>query len=603
MSTGPPSVFAARLSSERSRDSETLLFAVASFFFGFGLLLLISHDLGFIWDDWWWIPRGAILGQVKNGWMLSFICEEPAVRGVHQCSGSYGFGYRPLDSLLYYVLYTFSGYNPFAYHVAKSIVHGALTLAFFLLMREIVSSNRFAFLSSVFYSLTGSAVYSSMWMANFETTAEVFFIFGLFLFVRYISFKDSRRTSVTLLCGIFLATVLGSFFKDTGKGLPLVIALYALLFMRSKMTRGLIICLAASLFFVAFPSLIPVLLLTGRIALNPFGVSTSFGSYLSYDVGVMSQNAVHNFLFIMVQVGTLTTVLGLSSLIMLRKKSLALVAFPASWFFATYIPTMIASAPRLDLVLAPATAIIAAALTLAYCCLSQKNMRRTSCHLLIVLLIGSLLFQASSAWSTNQVWGTYWREGKAAQEWLFANVKSGTVVYDTAVGEMEFADPFHNVTYTDYVGVINSGTPPIYACVRANYELQKYVSAHKEHFQLVYQHSTRVFYANLDPGRILLGILGLDPAGTYRPFSFEQEFGVKCYLKVDQSPLQAVTEPSLSTHPSVGSASITPLQLRFGSCTVTSNSECCGAIPLPHTCQAHNMLQAANRVTEAFRIT
>jgi len=38
-----------------------------------------------------------------------------------------------LDSLFYYVLYTLSGYAPFAYHVVKSVVHGALALAFFLL--------------------------------------------------------------------------------------------------------------------------------------------------------------------------------------------------------------------------------------------------------------------------------------------------------------------------------------------------------------------------------------------------------------------------------------------------------------------------------------
>jgi hypothetical protein len=436
-----------------------------------------------------------------------------------------------------YSLYALFGYNPVPYHVAKSIAHGLLALVFFLLIKETTASSKFAFVASIFYSMSGSAVYSSMWITNFETIAEIFFIGGLVMFLRYLKKSrelDSVSSGYLLLLGLVLATLFGSWFKDTGRGLPLVLAGYTLFFVRTKASRALLVSLALSLFIAFFPSFIPMFLKGNFMASGQNGLGASV-------LPLILQNAEHNLVFVLFQVGSVSALLGLLCLKYCGTGRLRLVGLPAVWFLATFLPTSISQAPRLDLVLAPTTAIFVAVLVLTYSALIKAKSRKNRRLVLAALLIYALLVQGSWFAFTDQVWGTYWSEGKLVQDWAFANITNGTVVHDSAVGENDAFPPglFNSVTYTQELNALTSGQPPIYACTRTQSALQETIAAHQDSYRLVYSHETDVFYVNLDPGRWIFG-QGFHKAGLI----VHETFQMRCWLRTGQFTFQTVLNPA-----------------------------------------------------------
>lgn len=475
------------------------------------------------------IPVASSIGSSWSAPLLSQPGPAPLLFG--------SYNYRPMEFYFLYSLYALFGYNPVPYHIAKSIAHGLLALVFYLLIKEMTGSSKFAFVASIFYSMSGSAVYSSMWITNFETIAEIFFIGGLVMFLKYLR-KSGEPGSVTsgylLLLGLVLATLFGSWFKDTGRGLPLVLVGYTLFFVRTKATRALLVSLALSLLIALFPSFIPMFLNGNFTASGQTGLGASV-------LPLLLQNAEHNLVFVLFQVGSVSALLGLLCLKYCGTGRLRLVGLPAVWFLATFLPTSISQAPRLDLVLAPTTAIFAAVLVLTYAALIKAKSRRNRRLALAALLIYALLVQGSWFVFTDQVWGTYWSEGKLVQDWAFANIRNATVVFDSAVGEND-AFPFglfNSVTYTQNLNALTSGQPPIYACTRTQSALQETIAAHQDSYSLVYSHEKDVWYVNLDPGRWFFG-QGFHKAAVI----VHETFQMRCWLKTGQLTFQTMPKPA-----------------------------------------------------------
>lgn len=506
-------------------------FLILSFLIGFGLALAASRNLGFFWDDWWMIP--VLASRLSTGGLSSalgagFTGQTSAAPGL----GSL-YGYRPLDWVFLYSLFASFGYNSFPYHIAKSLFHGAFTLVLYVLVKQLVLSRKFALFAAVFYSLTGSAIYSSMWITNFETISEVFLIAGLILFLKYVGSSHTVRDRILLLAGIILMTILGSWFKDTARALPVILIIYSLIFVRSRITRGLVACLAVSLWFAILPAFFPILILTGKVMAIPAGVGSGLSPWILLD------NAFHNLIFTGYQLGLTSIVLGVLCLKTCSER-IKLLAFPGSWFFASFLPTLVSQAPRLDVVLSPVTAAFAAILVLAYFSLRIKP-RKVLRVLVCVLLIYSLLVQASSFVATDQVWGNYWRENGAVQQWAFTSLHNGTVVFWSPVGEDDLPtnNPINSVVFLQNPDAIISGSPPVYVCNPSETERQ-YILDHASSFVEVYHHSTPGWYMNLDPLHAYL----------MKAILVDTSRSSICWLKVQSTPSTQAEPPySLSVYP------------------------------------------------------
>jgi hypothetical protein len=471
-----------------------------------------------------WLRTGGLLGTMIG----AFLTQTSALPGWGTL-----YGYRPLDWVFLASLFASFGYNPLPYHVAKSIFHGAFTLALYVLVKQLVPSRKFALFAAVFCSLTGSAVYSTMWITNFETISEVFLIAGLILFLKYVGSSNTSKNRGLMLAGIILMTILGSWFKDTARALPVILIIYSLIFVRSRITRGLVACLAVSLWFAVLPAFFPILIITGKVMTIPAGVGSGLSPWILLD------NALHNLIFTGYQLGITSIVLGVLCLKTCSER-IKLLAFPGSWFFASFLPTVVSQAPRLDVVLSPVMAAFAAILILVYFSLRIKP-RKVLRVVVCVLLIYSLLVQASSFVATDQVWGVYWRENGAVQNWAFTSLHNGTVVYWSPVGEDDLPtnNPINSVIFLQNSSAIISGSPPVYVCNPSEAERQ-YILDHASSFVEVYHHSTPGWSLNLDPVRAYL----------MKAILVDTSQSSICWMKVQStSSTQAEPTYSLSVYP------------------------------------------------------
>lgn len=166
----------------------------------------------FIWDDFSLIVENPYIKNFKLS-IKSF--------SIDIYSGTSNF-YRPLQIILYSLIYKIFKLNPFAYHLFNILLHSACSILFFILLKEIYEEKE-AFLFSLLWGIHPINTESITYISG--TADPLFLFFGLLSIYFYrIYLSSSKKKFLFFSCISLIFSLLS---KETG---VLILPLFLLYF-------------------------------------------------------------------------------------------------------------------------------------------------------------------------------------------------------------------------------------------------------------------------------------------------------------------------------------------------------------------------------------
>jgi tetratricopeptide (TPR) repeat protein len=126
--------------------------------------------------------------------------------------------YRPLQTVIYILVYQFAGLNPFAYHVTNLALHCVATVLVFFLCLELGLATPLAFAAAGLFAVHPIHTEAVTWIAGVgDLACGIFYIGALLAFLRY----RTRRSAnwMIISCACFLAAL---FSKEMAVTFPVV---------------------------------------------------------------------------------------------------------------------------------------------------------------------------------------------------------------------------------------------------------------------------------------------------------------------------------------------------------------------------------------------
>lgn len=137
---------------------------------------------------------------------------------------SEGFFYRPGTKMYFYAMYNIFWLNPVIYHAVSILLHFAVAVLFFLLVKKIFSKTNIAFIASILFLVMSGSLEMIFWVASTGHLFNVFFgVLGLLLFIAW---EERKKLYLYVLAIIFFA--LSLLFHELGVIFPLLIVAYKL---------------------------------------------------------------------------------------------------------------------------------------------------------------------------------------------------------------------------------------------------------------------------------------------------------------------------------------------------------------------------------------
>ncbi len=191
-----------------------------------GLLALLTFAVyagtlscKFVFDD---IPQILENPFITNAalWRRIFIGSVWSFRG----AGEHDNFYRPLQFVIYWVLYRLNGANPAVFHLFQLLLCAATTWLVFEIGRELLSNDLAALGGALLWALHPQHVETVAWVSALpDTGAACFAILGFLLFLRA---EKSNRGSWRDYAWAALAYFPALLFKESAVALPLVVLAY-----------------------------------------------------------------------------------------------------------------------------------------------------------------------------------------------------------------------------------------------------------------------------------------------------------------------------------------------------------------------------------------
>ena len=238
-------------------------------------LIVFYPALGFFFsrDDFGFFPRASY-----QWWDLQHILA-PYV----------GWFYRPVSQQLFFYLgYKAFGLNAFWFHIINVFFHFLNSVLLYLIILRLTKNKLASLVGASFFVANRVHLMSVYWISAFSEVGAAFFYFLTFLlFLRYLDTKKLIYIFVSL--PLF---ILGLFSKEMLVTIPLVMALYLLIFGKFQKTKGwfiqngkiiapyLLLTLAFLIFYKKF-----VILPTGPYTLD-FSPITAAKTAFRYLAGV-----------------------------------------------------------------------------------------------------------------------------------------------------------------------------------------------------------------------------------------------------------------------------------------------------------------------------
>lgn len=192
------------------------------------ILSAVNLNAYFLQDDFYFIrylhfntPQ-IIDGQRAFAWFIELWSGENP-----QASGAVFF--RPLVQLAFLTDYLVWGLNPFGYHFTNLVLHVLTTFQVYILALLLNHRRLTALLAGLFFVAAPGPIEAVSWISG--RTDLICSLFYLGALVSYILYRQPSRRIFGLLGPISFALALGA--KEMAVTLPLVLALYELLFARA----------------------------------------------------------------------------------------------------------------------------------------------------------------------------------------------------------------------------------------------------------------------------------------------------------------------------------------------------------------------------------
>ena len=148
--------------------------------------------------------------------------------------------YRPLFISLFSINYWIFGTTAWGWHLVNVLIHVAVTLMVFLIIKELTGRRTLAAIAAGLFAVHPAHAESVAWISGI--TDPLMALFALLVFYFYLRFrKTGRKFFIVIALVLFLAALLS---KETALALPLVIALCELFFfedarpLKQRVTRA-----------------------------------------------------------------------------------------------------------------------------------------------------------------------------------------------------------------------------------------------------------------------------------------------------------------------------------------------------------------------------
>lgn len=135
--------------------------------------------------------------------------------------------YRPLQGMMWWVVYVLLGREPFGYHLAQVLIHLTNTLLFYGLAARIGGKWRLGFLAALVYLTLPVYTLAVNWPGVADPVAGLFYLLALWLWYDYLQTGSRVRYGLAVLAAV--ATMLS---KEIGVAVP-----FTFLFLDLWMTR------------------------------------------------------------------------------------------------------------------------------------------------------------------------------------------------------------------------------------------------------------------------------------------------------------------------------------------------------------------------------
>jgi protein O-mannosyl-transferase len=204
---------------ERPFAARAILFVAA--------IVLFAPTLsnGFVYDD---LPQIIENPFVTNPHMWRQIF----TGNVWSFSGEPTNFYRPLQALIYWVLYRFAGANAAPFHLVSVLLFGAAACLVFGIGCRLLDDPGVAFLGSAIWLMHPAKVEAVTWISSLPDLGSAVFYLLALLWCMRAEAKDSRGIKDYLLPALFFFIAL--FFKEMAVTLPLLVLVYWFLLGREE---------------------------------------------------------------------------------------------------------------------------------------------------------------------------------------------------------------------------------------------------------------------------------------------------------------------------------------------------------------------------------
>lgn len=167
------------------------------FLFIISFLIYINSIFNpFIWDDISLIKENYLIRSLRN---IPIFFKTPLYKGLGISSPFY----RPLQNILYALIYKFFQLNPIPYHLLNIFFHGGCAVLFFLLLKEIYGE-KIAFLASLLWAVHPINTESVTYISGLADPLFLFFgLLGIYTYSLLVSSYKERSDNKKQVKSLF----------------------------------------------------------------------------------------------------------------------------------------------------------------------------------------------------------------------------------------------------------------------------------------------------------------------------------------------------------------------------------------------------------------
>lgn len=242
----------------------------------------------FVWDDHLQIVSNPDLRKLSD---IGKAFSGPVWSAIAPHGKALSGFYRPLQALVYTLVYQVWRLHPSGYHLVSILFHALTTVALFLLVVELAGSSAVALGAASFFAVDPIHTEAVDWIAALpDLQCALFYVLSLYCWVRWRRTPQGERASRRWLAAACVAFFLALLSKEMAITLPLAVLLYERFFEAEKSDRpaGGGFWAGAACLGVAFAAYLGLRAwaLKGLLT-NPNGHALTAGEYVLSDLALV----------------------------------------------------------------------------------------------------------------------------------------------------------------------------------------------------------------------------------------------------------------------------------------------------------------------------